>query len=65
LYFIVLTARTAALPFFQNPALDRESNPHAKVTMKTTERVRVSFIQHPKKSIAHHSLQFGISKPMM
>ena len=28
-YCIVLTARTAALPFFQNPALDRESNPHA------------------------------------
>jgi hypothetical protein len=25
---IVLTARTAALSFFQNPALDRESNPH-------------------------------------
>jgi hypothetical protein len=28
-YCIVLTARTAALSFFQNPALDRESNPHA------------------------------------
>ena len=28
-YFIVLRARTAALSFFQNPALDRESNPHA------------------------------------
>jgi len=27
LYF--LTARTATLSFFQNPALDRESNPHA------------------------------------
>jgi hypothetical protein len=25
---IVLTARTPALSFFQNPALDRESNPH-------------------------------------
>jgi len=25
----VHTARTAALSFFQNPALDRESNPHA------------------------------------
>jgi len=29
LYCIVLTARTAALSFFQNPAHDRESNPHA------------------------------------
>jgi hypothetical protein len=28
LYRIVLTARTAAQQFFQNPALDRESNPH-------------------------------------
>jgi len=28
LYCIVLTARTAALSFLQNPALDRESNPH-------------------------------------
>ena len=28
-YCIVLTARTAALSFFQNPTLDRESNPHA------------------------------------
>ena len=27
-YYIVLTARTAALSFFQNPPLDRESNPH-------------------------------------
>ena len=24
----MLTARTAAPSFFQNPALDRESNPH-------------------------------------
>jgi len=30
LYCIVLTARTAA-PFFQNPALDRESNLHSIV----------------------------------
>jgi len=29
LYCIVLTTRTAALSFFQNPALDRGSNPHA------------------------------------
>jgi len=29
LYFIVLTARTAAPSFFQNPAHDGESNPHA------------------------------------
>jgi len=29
LYCIILTARTAALSFFQNPALDRESNQHA------------------------------------
>jgi len=29
LYCIVLTARTAALSFFQNPAHDHESNPHA------------------------------------
>jgi len=28
LYGIVLTASTAASSFFQNPALDRESNPH-------------------------------------
>jgi hypothetical protein len=28
-YCIVLTACTAALTFFQNPTLDRESNPHA------------------------------------
>ena len=28
-YCIVLTARTTALSFFQNPALDHESNPHA------------------------------------
>jgi len=28
-YCIVLTERTAAISFFQNPALDRESNPHA------------------------------------
>ena len=27
-YFIVLTACIAALLFFQNLALDRESNPH-------------------------------------
>ena len=27
-YCIVLTARTAALSFFKNPDLDRESNPH-------------------------------------
>ena len=27
-YCIVLTARTAAVSFLQNPALDRESNPH-------------------------------------
>ena len=29
MYCIVLTARTADLSFFQNPAQDRESNPHA------------------------------------
>ena len=29
MYCIVLTANTAALSFFQNPAHDRESNPHA------------------------------------
>ena len=29
LYFIVLTARTVALSFFQNPTLNCESNPHA------------------------------------
>ena len=29
LYCIVLTARTVAVSFFQNPALDHESNPHA------------------------------------
>jgi len=28
-YCIVRTASTAALSFFQNPALDSESNPHA------------------------------------
>ena len=28
-YCIVLTASTAALSFFQNSALERESNPHA------------------------------------
>ena len=28
-FCIVLTARTAALSFFQNPAVDRDSNPHA------------------------------------
>jgi len=28
-YCIALTAHTAALSFFQNPALDRETNPHA------------------------------------
>ena len=28
-YCIVLMAHTAALSFFQNPALDRESNLHA------------------------------------
>jgi hypothetical protein len=28
-YCIVLTTRTAAVSFFQNPALDRISNPHA------------------------------------
>jgi len=28
-YCIVLTARTAALSYFQYPAHDRESNPHA------------------------------------
>ena len=27
-YFIVLTARTEALSFFENPAHDRDSNPH-------------------------------------
>jgi len=31
LYCIVLTARTAALSFFQHPALDRESNPHTSI----------------------------------
>jgi hypothetical protein len=30
-YCIVLTAGTAALSFFQNPALNRKSNPHAIV----------------------------------
>jgi len=29
LYCIVLTAHTVAQSFFQNPALDRESNAHA------------------------------------
>ena len=28
-YCIILTPSTAALSFFQNPAFDRESNPHA------------------------------------
>ena len=28
-YCIVLMARREVLSFFQNPALDRESNPHA------------------------------------
>jgi len=36
LYCIVLTARTAALSFFQNPAHDRESNPHVIL-------IRISF----------------------
>ena len=27
--YCILTARTAAVSFFQNPALDRESNPRA------------------------------------
>jgi len=31
LYCIVLTARTAALSFLQNTALDRKSNPHPTV----------------------------------
>jgi len=31
LYCTALAARTVALSFFQNPALDRESNPHAIV----------------------------------
>jgi len=31
LYCTVLTAHTAAPPFFQNPALNRESNQHAIV----------------------------------
>ena len=31
LYCIVLTAHTAAVSFFQNPALNRESNPHAVI----------------------------------
>jgi len=31
LYCIVLTVRTAAPSFFQNPALNHESNPHAIV----------------------------------
>ena len=28
MYCIVVTARTVAVSFFQNPAHDRESNPH-------------------------------------
>jgi hypothetical protein len=28
LYCVVLTARSAAVSFFQNPALNHESNPH-------------------------------------
>jgi len=31
LYCIVVTARTAAASFYQNPALDCESNPHTTV----------------------------------
>ena len=42
---IVLTARTAALSFFQNPALDRESNPHlifqpSETVKKGAEQIR-------------------------
>jgi len=37
LYCIVLRARTATLLFFQNPAHDRESNPHATV-------IRIGFL---------------------
>jgi len=50
-------ARTAALPFFQNPAHDRESNPHAILirilffyASETVEWVRFRF-----KNIRYHS----------
>jgi hypothetical protein len=49
LHHIVLTARTAT-PYFQNPALDRESNPRAMViriwyfkSSRTVKRVRIRF----------------------
>ena len=49
-YCIVLTARTAALSFFQNSAHDCESNPHAILSrisffspLETVKRVRIRF----------------------
>jgi hypothetical protein len=42
--YIVLTARTPALSFFQNPALDRDSNPHLIFwPSETVKRVRIRF----------------------
>jgi len=44
LYCIVLTARTAALSFFQNPAHDRGSNPHLIfLPSETVKTVRIRF----------------------
>jgi hypothetical protein len=44
LYCIVLTACTAAVSFFQNPSLDRESNTHPNFwPSKTVKRVRIRF----------------------
>jgi len=40
-YCIVLKARTVVLSFFQNPALDCESNPHAIL-------IRIWFFSLPK-----------------
>jgi hypothetical protein len=42
--YCILTAPTAALSFFQNTALDRESNPHLIFyPSETAERVRMRF----------------------
>jgi hypothetical protein len=43
-YCIVLTACTAAVSFFENPALDRDSNTHPTFwPSKTVKRVRIIF----------------------
>ena len=62
MYFIVLTARTAALSFFQNPAHDRDSDPHLIfLALWNCKKVRIRFenirYQYQKTRSGVHKIQ--------